>query len=279
MATGISTAFVTLFDAEVKQAYQAESMLRNAVRLRTGVEGSTYKFPKISAGAAVARGTLSSDVTALGITYAQATATMSDWVAAEYTDIFGQTKVNFDERSELVQIVGKSIGRRSDQLVLTALDAASTSLTVGTDVGGTGTNLNLDKLLEAKRLMDAGNVPASERFFVIHANNLAGLLAETKVTSSDYANVKALVQGQVDTFMGFKFMTMGDLSEGGLPLATGVRTNYAFHKSAIGLAESLGPKTEINYVPQKTSWLVNCMYSAGSVGIDGAGIVEVACTE
>lgn len=58
MATGIATAFVTLFDAEVKQAYQAESMLRNAVRLRTGVEGSTYKFPKISAGAAVARGSL-----------------------------------------------------------------------------------------------------------------------------------------------------------------------------------------------------------------------------
>ena len=77
----------------------------------------------------------------------------------------------------------------------------------------------------------------------------------------------------------FKFITMGDLSEGGLPLATGVRTNYAFHKSAIGLAESLGPKTEINYVPQKTSWLVNCMYSAGSVGIDNAGIVEIACTE
>jgi len=253
--------------------------LRNAVRLRTGVEGSTYKFPKISAGAAVARGDISSDVVALGITYAQATATMSDWVAAEYTDIFGQAKVNFDERSELVQIVAKSIGRRSDQLVLSALDAASSSLTVATTVGGTATNLNMEKLLEAKRLLDAGNVPFSDRYFVIHANNLAGLLSETKVTSSDFASIKALVQGQVDTFMGFKFISMGDLAEGGLPLAGGVRTNYAFHKTAVGLAESLGPKTEINYVPQKTSFLVNCMYSAGSVGIDGAGIVEVSCTE
>ena len=279
MATGISTAFITLFDAEVKQAYQADSMLRNAVRLRTGVEGSTYKFPKISAGAAVARGDISSDVVALGITYAQATATMSDWVAAEYTDIFGQAKVNFDERSELVQIVAKSIGRRSDQLVLSALDAASSSLTVATTVGGSATNLNMEKLLEAKRLLDAGNVPFSDRYFVIHANNLAGLLSETKVTSSDFASIKALVQGQVDTFMGFKFISMGDLAEGGLPLAGGVRTNYAFHKTAVGLAESLGPKTEINYVPQKTSFLVNCMYSAGSVGIDATGIVEVSCTE
>jgi hypothetical protein len=43
MAINLSTAFVTLFDAEVKQAYQGQAMLRGAVRVRSGVEGSTYK--------------------------------------------------------------------------------------------------------------------------------------------------------------------------------------------------------------------------------------------
>jgi len=37
MAIGLSPAFVTLFDAEVKQAYQAKSQLVGATRMRRGV--------------------------------------------------------------------------------------------------------------------------------------------------------------------------------------------------------------------------------------------------
>ena len=44
MSTGLSTAFITLFEAEVKQAYQGEAVLRNAVRMRTNVNGSTVKL-------------------------------------------------------------------------------------------------------------------------------------------------------------------------------------------------------------------------------------------
>ena len=55
MSVSISNAFVTLFDAEVKQAYQADAVLRNTVRLRTGVTAATHKFPKIGAGVAQVR--------------------------------------------------------------------------------------------------------------------------------------------------------------------------------------------------------------------------------
>ena len=55
MAISISNAFVTLFDTEVKQAYQADAVLRNTVRLRTGVTASTHKFPKIGSGVAQVR--------------------------------------------------------------------------------------------------------------------------------------------------------------------------------------------------------------------------------
>ena len=53
MSLTLSTAYVTLFDSEVKQAYQASSVLRDTVRLRSGVEGNTYKFPKIGKGSAI----------------------------------------------------------------------------------------------------------------------------------------------------------------------------------------------------------------------------------
>ena len=278
MAISVSNAFVTLFDAEVKQAYQAESVLRNTVRLRTGVEAATHKFPKIGKGVATVR-VPQTDVTPLNVTYSQVTATLSDYIAAEYSDIFNQAKINFDERQELVQVVSKSIARRQDQLIIDALTNSSTSLTVASSIGGANSNMNLDKLLAAKRQLDAKNVPPTDRFVIIHANNLASLLDETEVKSSDFNTVKALVAGQVDTYLGFKFITVGDRDEGGLPLSSGDRKVYAFHKQAVGMAEGMGLTTRIDYIPEKTSYLVASMFSAGAVAIDAEGIVEITCDE
>jgi hypothetical protein len=280
MAISISNAFVTLFDAEVKQAYQADTVLRNTVRLRSGVQGATHKFPKIGAGVATVR-VPQTDVTPLNVEYTQATVTLSDYIAAEYSDIFNQAKVNFDERQELVQVVGKAIGRRADQLVIDSLAASGTGLTVSHDIGGTESNLNVAKLREAKRLLDAGNVPMQDRFILIHASSLSNLLSETAVTSSDFNTVKALVQGDINTFLGFNFVTIGDRSEGGLAGGgPGVDRNvYAWHKSAVGMAEGMGIRSEINYIPEKTSWLVASMLSAGAVAIDAGGIVSIECRE
>jgi len=277
MAVGISNAFVQLFDAEVKQAYQGARALAGITRERTNVEGNQVKFPKIGKGVATVR-VPQTDVTPLNVTYSQVTATMSDYIAAEYSDIFNQQKVNFDERRELVQVVGNAIGRRMDQLVLDALNAASSPSTVGTDIGGTGSNMNLAKLLAAKKALDTNNVPSEGRCMIIHANGLSALLDETELTSSDFATVKALSTGEIDTFLGFKFITLGDRDEGGLPLPS-TRTCFAFHRDAIGLGIGMGQKSEINYVPEKTSFLVSSMFSAGAVAIDDEGIVKISATE
>jgi hypothetical protein len=277
MAVGISNAFVQMFDAEVKQAYQASRMLAGVCRERMNVEGSVVKFPKIGKGTATVR-VPQTDVTPLNVSYSQVTATMSDYIAAEYSDIFHQAKVNFDERRELVQVVGNAIGRRMDQLVIDALNSASSPSTVGTDIGGVGTNLNLAKLLAAKKALDAKNVPAEGRCIVIHANGLSALLDETELTSADFATTRALARGEIDTFLGFKFITLGDRDEGGLPLPS-TRTSFAFHRDAIGMGVGMGQKSEINYVPEKTSFLVSSMFSAGAVAIDDEGIVKISSTE
>lgn len=277
MAVGISNAFVQLFDAEVKQAYQASRALAGVTRERANVEGNQVKFPKIGKGTATVR-VPQTDVTPLNVSYSQVTASMSDYIAAEYSDIFHQAKVNFDERRELVQVVGNAIGRRMDQLVIDALNAASSPGTVGTDIGGAGTNLNLAKLLAAKKALDAKNVPAEGRCMVIHANGLAALLDETELTSSDFATVKALSMGEINTFLGFRFIMLGDRDEGGLPLPS-TRTSFAFHRDAVGMGISMNQKSEINYVPEKTSFLVSSMFSAGAIAIDDEGIVKISSTE
>jgi N4-gp56 family major capsid protein len=279
MATTISNAFVTLFDAQVKQAYQGQRQLAGLVRERSNVEGSTVKFPKIGKGSAT-QAIPNVDVTPMSVSFSSVTATMVDYNAAEYTSVFNQQKVNFDERRELVQVVAGAMGRRMDQIVLDALSASGTSLTVSNDIGGTDTDLNVAKLREAKRLMDKNNVPSDGRCIIVHANSLESLLGETAVISADYNSVRALVTGEVNTFLGFKFITMGDRSEGGLPVdGSSDRTLYAFHKDAAGLGVGLNMKTEINYVPEKTSWLVNGIFSAGAIAIDDEGIVKLTCRE
>jgi len=282
MSVSLSNAFVTLFDAEVKQAYQGKAMLVAAVRQRRGVEGSTVKFPKVGRGVATARVT-QTDVTPMNVGFSTVTCTLSDFNAAEYSDVFSQQKVNFDERSELVQVVGNAIGRRQDQLILDALIAASSTGTVANSIGGANTNMNISKLREAAKILNTKNVPAEGRNIIIHANSansLASMLEQTSVTSSDFNSVKALVQGEINQFMGFTFHVLGDRTEGGLPIdGSSDRTLFAFHKDAIGYAEGIAPKTEINYIPEKTSYLVNALFSAGAIAIDSEGIVKITARD
>jgi hypothetical protein len=254
-------------------------MLVGAVRQRRGVEGSTVRFPKVGRGVATPRIT-QTDVTPLNVGFSNVTCTLQDWNAAEYSDIFSQAKVNFDERQELVQVLGNAIGRRQDQLILDALTAASGTGTVSNDIGGSDTNLNVAKLREAKRLLDAKNVPPEGRNIILHASGLASLLSETAVTSSDFNTVKALVSGEINTFLGFTFHVLGDRTEGGLIIDGSLdRICFAFHKDAIGYAEGIAPRTEVNYIPEKTSFLVNSVFSAGAVAIDAEGIVKITARE
>ena len=277
MAQNITNAFVTLFDEEVKQAYQGEALLRGTMRSRTGVQGNTVKFPKIGKGVATVR-VPQTDVTPLNVTYSQVTATMTDYIAAEYSDIFHQSHVNFDERRELVQVVSKSIARRMDQLCIDALNAAASPSTVATGVGGAASNMNVAKLRAAAKAMNEKNVPMEGRHLLMHSSQLDALLSETETTSSDFATVKALVRGEINSFMGFNIITMGDRDEGGVPKPS-TRTCFAWHQDSMGYAESMSQKSEVNYIPEKTSFLVSSMFSAGAVAIDDEGIVKISCTE
>ena len=282
MSTNLSPAFVQLFEAEVHQAYQASAVLRGAARTRTGVVGDTVKFPKVGKGTASVR-TPATDVVAINAGFSQVSCSLSNFVAAEYSDVFDQAKVNFDERQELAAVVGNAIGRREDQIIIDALNAASAGTTVAKTVVTTGSaaasNLNVGKLLAAKKGLDAKNVPPTDRHIVVHANNLAGLLGDERAISSDFQTIQALVNGSVNTMLGFQFHIVGDRDEGGLPLATADRSCFAFHRSALGCAVGIAPKTEINYIPEKTSFLITAMLSMGAVAIDTDGIVDVICEE
>lgn len=112
--------------------------------------------------------------------------------------------------------------------------------TIAVDYEKTGTNtgLTVAKLRRASKILDAAGVPASDRTIVAGATEKEQLLGTTQVTSADYNNVRALVSGDVDTFLGFKFIFLPD---GVISKAAEVATCFAFHKTGLcfGMLEEL----------------------------------------
>jgi hypothetical protein len=273
----------TEFDSEVKQAYQGSGKLRGTVTYRGGVVGDTYKFRTMGKGMAKQRPAPSSDVVPMDITHAQPTATLTNWYAPEYTDIFDAAEVNFDEQRELAQAIASALGRREDQLIIDAMEDGTPSQTVDEDVGGADTGLNPDKVRRASRHLNAAGVPMADRTFAHTAIGLESLLGETEVTSSDYNTIKALVNGDLNSWCGFKFVLIETRDEGGLPIdvaATPDEThNFAYHKASIGHACGIDVRQETNYIPEKVSWLANGILKCGSAVRDAAGYVEVQTVE
>lgn len=285
MSKFLSNAAVQEFDSEVKHEYQGTKSLRDTVTIRTGVTGDAYKFTRMGKGLANQKAT-QADVTPMDITHGRQTANLENWNAPEYTDIFDQAEVNFDEKSELASTIAKAIGRREDQLIIDAMSAVTYAATndENPDTGrvfdaSATTNFTLDLVRSAAGHLDDIEADSSDRHIVLRALALQKLLEDTEVTSSDYNTVKALVNGDLDSYMGFKFHKIGTRKEGGLPGAATDRVAFAYHKSAVGIAVGLDMKTTVDWVAQKTSWLCNGILKAGAVAREAQGIVKLQYDE
>lgn len=285
MSKNLTNAAVIEFDNEVKHVYQGMKTLRNTVSLRTGVVGESYKFTRMGKGLANQKAT-QADVTPMDIAHARQTATMENWNAPEYTDIFDQAEVNFEEKQELAMTIAGAIGRREDQLIIDACNAVTFAATNDgnadtgriLDISATR-NFDFEVVRQAAQHLNEIECENMNRHFVIQAGVLNELLSVAQVSSSDYVSVKALMNGELDTWMGFKWHVIGERAEGGLPGVTGDEIAFAYHSSALGLAIGLDMRTTIDWIAQKTSWLCNGIFKAGAVAREPQGIIKVQYDE
>jgi|TARA_R110000796_G_scaffold4218_4_gene16031 hypothetical protein len=271
MSKFLSSVAVIEFDSMVKQAYQGMGLLKNSVTVRNNVVGDTYKFRKMGKGLANQKST-SDLVTPMDVGHEFKTATITNWNAPEYTDIFDAQTVNFDEKQELAYTVAGALGRRCDQLVIDAMDG-STPLATAIPAGAT--NLTMAKVIEAQVALRDQGVPNSELYAAIDALGLGGLLNDEKATNADYQAIKALVSGEINTLVGFKFIILESRVEGGLSESGNIVDSWFYQRPAVGLAIGIDMKTEINWIPERTAWLTNGMLKAGSVVRDEGGLVKV----
>lgn len=274
MALDISDAFIKQYESDVHMAYQRMgSKLRNTVRTKNGVKGSSTFFQKAGSGSAVQK-SRHGNVSPMNIDHSQVECTLGDWYAADYVDKLDEIKTNIDERMVVSQNAAAALGRQTDSMIVTALDATTNVQTEGSTVRLVASATSYPKITnEFVRFGEADVPDDGNRFWVISPDQWIDLLTVTAFTSADYVGVdqlpyKAGMAAKVwMTFMWFQFT--------GLPETASIRKTFAYHRNCIGHAIGADVTSEINYIPEKVSNLLTSMMSMGSVLIDATGVGEV----
>jgi hypothetical protein len=203
-----------------------------------------------------------------------------DYGWADLTDVLDEPKMLIDPTSEYVKNAAYAMNRTLDSIVVPAFNANMTLVAADDTTSGSaltntiangGTGLTIAKLRQAVRMLDVNDVVEDDRYFVGSPIGKEDLLATTEVTSSDFNSVRALVAGQIDTFLGMKFIwsTL-------LPLAGNIRSGFAWQKDAMCLAigyeirHFIEPRYDLN-----GSMQVRFLLSAGATRVDNAGVVMV----
>ena len=270
MSTQITNSFIDQWGNEVKHAYQQKkAKLRKAVREVSGVVGSTHKFHTLGSVTANTK-TRDADVTPLNPTQAVKTATLADAYAPIYIDKLDLLKTNADFRREYVMASSSALGRKTDEIIVAAMEASNTS--ISTTAGG----FTYVKLLEALEGLNSIDADAEERCLVVGAKQITEALQITNLTSADYSTLQAVMSGEIGKALGFTWIMSNRLT---LQASPAVRSCFGFAKSSVGLAIGQDVSTEINYVAQKASYLVNSYLSMGAVTIEATGVQKVPCSE
>ena len=286
MSTQITTAFVEQYKSNVFHlAQQKGSRLRDAVRSET-VTGKAHFFERIGSTAAQKRTSRHSDTPRMDTPHSRRKVTMDDYDWADLIDNEDKVRMLISPTSDYALAGAYAMGRAMDDAII----SAATGTSYGGVAGGTSvvlpagqkivhnsTNLTIAKVLAAKKLLDAAEVdPDEQRFLICTADQISDFLNITEVKSSDYNTIKALAQGQIDTYLGFKFIRSERLGQD----ATPNRQVLAFTKSAIGLAlgaditTKISERSDKNYATQ-----VFLSMTIGATRIEDEKMVEIACVE
>ena len=266
MANTIDTAFIKQFESEVHIAYQRMgSKLRGTVRTAGNVAGNIVRFQKIGTGSASTK-SRNGNITPMELTHTTVEATMTDHYAAEFIDKLDELKTNIDERQAVATSAAAALGRKTDELLYTAMDAGANS----TQIHDTSSALEKADLLSLFETFGSANIPEDgNRYLAMHPKGYADLFLINEFASSDFVGEQNLPFAggmTMKEFLGFKIFSTSAITAG---------KNMAYHTSAVGLGVNADVSTEVNYVPEKASHLATSMMSMGAVVIDDNGVYEV----
>tara|TARA_B100001248_G_C27348136_1_gene439833 strand:+ start:306 stop:1166 length:861 start_codon:yes stop_codon:yes gene_type:complete len=286
MSVQITTAFVEQYKSNVFHlAQQKGSKLRDAVRTES-IVGKSHFFERIGSTAAVKRTSRHADTPRVDTPHSRRKVTMDDYDWADLIDDSDKVRLLISPQSEYAKAGAYAMGRTMDDVIIAAatgnafggVSGGSTiALPAGQKIAHGSTGLTIAKLISAKEKLDAANVdPDEARTLVCSAKQISDLLGTTQITSSDFNSVKALVQGDIDTFMGFRFIRSERLGTD----SNGHRQVLAFTNTSMGLALGKDIQTKISERADKNySTQVYLCMTIGATRVEDEKVLEIACTE
>ena len=181
MSTTIEQAFIKHFQEEVHQAYQRMgSKLRNTVRMKNSVRGSSTVFQKVGKGAASTKAR-HGKVPVMNVDHTPVECALLDFYAGDWIDQLDELKINIDERQVLASAGAFALGRKTDELIITALGGTANVAGAGTD------GLTKAKVLEAFEMLGEKDVPDDgQRYAVIGWKQWSDLLDIPEFASADF---------------------------------------------------------------------------------------------
>ena len=286
MSTQITTAFVEQYSSNIQMLSQQKgSLLRDKVRVES-VTGKNAFFDQVGSVTASVRSTRHADTPQSDTPHSRRRVSLVDYEFADLIDDLDKVRMLVDPTSTYALAAAYAMGRAMDDAIITAATgSADTGVAGGTAVAlpasqiiaeaGT-TGMTIAKLREAKEIIDLADVdPSLPRHIIVSPKQITDLLGTTEVTSSDFNTVKALAQGDINSFLGFNFIVSNRLA-----VASQIRDCIAFVSDGIGLAVGKDSTARIDERADK-GYATQVYYSAafGATRMEEDKVVKIQAYE
>ncbi len=242
MSSQITTAFVQQYSNNVQMLSQQKgSLLRNTVDAETVAAKNAF-FEQVGQATAVKRVSRHGDTPQIDTPHSRRRVSMVDYEYADLIDKQDQVRTLIDPTSSHAQAAAFALGRAMDDEIISGITGNAFSGETGSTtvalpsaqkITESGTDgLTIAKLRSAKEKFDSSSVdPSIPRYLVVGPKQISDLLGTTQVTSSDFNTVKALANGEINSFLGFNFVVSNRLS-----IASSKRLCLAYAMDGIKLA-------------------------------------------
>ncbi len=279
MSSTIDQSFVRQYEAEVHVAYQRMgSKLRNTVRVKGPVTGESTTFQKVGQGEA-AQKTRNGDVPVMNLDHTPVECPLSDWYAGEFIDDLDELKTNNNERQIAVNAGAYALGRKTDSLIIAALNGAtqyqdSANLSALTAAAGGAYFTDLVTTLGAR------DVPVGDgqTFGVVSWQVWNKMLSIEEFKNADYVGADEL-PFKTNATGARRWLDCIWMPHSGLTIASNIRKNFLYHRTAIGHAIGKDVTTTMSWENTKSAFFANTRMSQGSVLIDTNGVQQFLVTE
>lgn len=311
MSSFVTEHMVKQFSSNVwHTSQQKASRLRGLVRTET-LNGEAAFFDYYGPVTAQEKVGRHSDTVYQETPHGRRRVTMRDYQWADLVDKEDKLRLLHDPESQYAKAAMMAFGRKMDDILIAAAlgDAYSgkdggtlisgnpDSQKIGAFDGGASSGLNVRTLRAIKKRFHQNECDMEPLYIVCEAEQIDQLLGETELTSADYNTVRALVNGDIDSFMGFKFIRIerlpdtaaaittfdasnGTVGGGGDTIAAGARRCFAFAGSGLMLAVGSDVKGRVDELPTKNyTKQVYASMSMGATRLEEAKMVEILVKE